>query len=120
MQFISSNFSLEESNVAAFGVPLGKNARKALDSLRRISQFVEPMDLGSGTNLLRNVRVHDIGDIDLTSFDKITEQTKKILDTNKIPLVLGGNHLLSLYSLEAFDNVKLIVFDAHGDFKNSY
>src|SRR3989338_5860922 len=120
MQFISSNFSLEESNVVAFGVPLGKNSRKALDSLRRISQSVEPMDLDSDTNLLENVRVHDIGDIQLASFDKITEQTKKILNMNKVPLILGGNHLLSLYSLKAFDDVKLMVFDAHGDFKNSY
>ena len=120
MQFISSNFTLEESNVVVFGVPLGKNARKALDELRRISQFVEPMDLDSDTNLLENIRVYDIGDVELDSFDRITEQTKKILQMNKTPLILGGNHLLSLFSLKAFNNVKLIVFDAHGDFKNSY
>ncbi len=120
MQFINSNFTLEESNVVAFGVPLGKNSRKSLDELRRISQFVEPMDLDSGTNLLENAKVHDVGDVELTSFDKITAQVKKIRDMNKVPLILGGNHLLSLYSLKAYENIKLIVFDAHGDFKNSY
>lgn len=120
MKFISSNFTLEESNVVAFGVPIGRNSVKALQSLRYISQFVEPMDLDSGRNLLENVKSHDIGNIQLTSFDKITEETEKALSTNKIPLILGGNHLLSYYALKAFENVKVIVFDAHGDFKNSY
>ncbi|MBI2542630.1 MAG: arginase family protein [Candidatus Aenigmarchaeota archaeon] len=120
MKFASFDFNLDESNVVAFGVPLGKNPNKSLQSLRYVSQFVEPMDLDSGVNLLENVKLHDSGDMELTSLDRITEETKKILQMNKPPLILGGNHLLSLYSLKAFENVKLVVFDAHGDFKNSY
>lgn len=120
MKFLNSNFTLEESNVVVFGVPLGKNSPKTLESLRYTSQFVEPMDLDSGLNLLEGVKTLDIGDINLGSFDEITSQTKKILDMNKIPLILGGNHLLSFYSLKAFENMKLVVFDAHADFKESY
>ena len=120
MKFLGTNFNLEESNVVVFGVPLGKNSLKALESLRRISHFVEPMDLDSEVNLLENVKTFDIENIELDSLEKITEQIKKILDMNKVPLMLGGNHLSSYYSVKAFSNVKLLVFDAHGDFKNSY
>ncbi len=119
-KFIISDSSLEDSNIVVFGVPLGKNSVKSLESLRYIDQFVEPMDLDANVNLLENVRTHDIGNVKLSSFDDITKMTRKVLGMNKIPLILGGNHLLTLYSLKAFDNFKLIVFDAHGDFKNSY
>jgi len=121
MKFLKTDFSLEESNVVVFGVPLGKNSLKALDSLRCVSQFVEPINLDSGINLLENIRTVDIGDIKLDSLEEVTKQTKEILEMNKTPLIIGGNHLLSLYSLKAFEkDVKLIVFDAHADFKDSY
>ncbi len=120
MKFASSQIDIEESNVVAFGVPIGKNSIKSLEALRYASQFVEPMDLDAGVNLLENVRISDLGNLEMDSLEEITRKTEHILAMDKFPLILGGNHLLSYYSLKAFNNIKLIVFDAHGDFKNSY
>ncbi|MBI2545355.1 MAG: arginase family protein [Candidatus Aenigmarchaeota archaeon] len=120
MKFLGTDFSLEESNAVVFGVPLGKGSIKSLESIRRVSSFVEPMDLDYDVNLLEKVKTFDKGNIELDSLDKITEEIKNILNMKKIPLMLGGNHLSSYYSVRAFKKVKLIVFDAHGDFKNSY
>ena len=120
MKFLGTDFTLEESNVVVFGIPLGKNSVNSLESIRRASNFVEPMDLDSEINLLEKIKTFDTGNIKLNSLDEITEQIKKILGMKKIPLMLGGNHLSSYYSARAFRNVKLIVFDAHGDFKKSY
>lgn len=117
-KFSTDIFSEEEADVIVFGVPLGKDSTEALQSLREVSWFVEPMDLDKKENLLENVKTADIGDVN--NLDEVTEQVKKIINERKIPLILGGNHLLSFYSLQAFDNVKLIVFDAHADFKDKY
>ena len=117
-KFSTDIFSEEEADVLVFGVPLGKDSDKALENLRDVSWFVEPMDLDKKKNLLEDVKTADIGDVN--SLHEVTEQTKNIISRGKVPLILGGNHLLSLYSVQAFDDVKLIVFDAHADFKDSY
>ena len=114
-KFSTDIFSEEEADVLVFGVPLGKDSDKALENLREVSWFVEPMDLDKKKNLLENVKTADIGDVN--SLHEVTEQTKNIISRGKVPLILGGNHLLSFYSVQAFDDVKLIVFDAHADFK---
>jgi agmatinase len=119
-KFICDLFTKEESDVITFGVPLGSGSKKSLIALRKVSDMVEPFDLDKKRNLLENTKIFDIGDLKLKKLDDITENTKKILNDKKTPLVLGGGHLLTLYSLKAFKDVKLLVFDAHCDLKNEY
>lgn len=120
-KFFTDIFTPEQANVIVFGAPLGKYSLEALRRLRETSWFVEPFDADKNKNLLENVRLADIGNIELKNLDVITEQTKKILDDKKIPLMFGGSHLSTLYSLKVFDkNMKLIVFDAHADLKDEY
>jgi len=110
----------EEADVIVFGVPLGKDSKKMIDGLRETSWFIETFDTNKGKDLLGKIKIADIGDIQLTSIDDIFVQTKKIVDQNKIPLILGKSHLLTLYALKAFENVKLVSFDAHADIYDSY
>lgn len=117
MKFLTDAFSEKESNVIAFGVPLGKHGKKSLESLRKTSRFVESFDIDSKKNLLENARIFDAGDIELS---KVTEKVKEIRDSKKIPLMLSNGHLPTFYSLRGFDNVKLIVFDAHTDLYDKY
>lgn len=120
-KFLTDVFDENEANVIAFGVQLGKFAKAELKSIRDASWFVEPYDVDKNVNLLENVRVFDSGDLKLGSLDEITQNVKKILDVKKIPLMLGSNHLSSLYSLKAFlAETKLVVFDAHCDLKDEY
>ncbi|HLC59711.1 MAG TPA: arginase family protein [archaeon] len=114
-------FKEEESDVIVFGVPLGKFSNEELEAIREASWFVEPYDVDRRINLLENVRVFDSGNIKLKSLDDITEMTNHILEKNKIPLMLGGNHLSSLFALKAFPkDMKIITFDAHSDLKFDY
>jgi len=120
-KFITDLYSQAEANVIVFGVPFGKNAKKVLSSLRKVSDFVEPFDLDRKRNLFDSIRLSDIGDLKLKDFDEITEKCKEILSIRKFPLMLTRGHLGSLFSLMAFeDDVKVIVFDAHADLKNKY
>lgn len=120
-KFVCDLFKPEEANIIVFGVPLGKGSKPALKSLRRVSRLVEPFDIERKINLLENVKIADIGDINLEDFDEIYRQTKKIIDDKKIPLILGGEHTLTLYALGAKkEDTKIIVFDAHCDLKDVY
>lgn len=115
------NFPEEEANVVTIGIPLGKDAKNSLSSIREVSNFVDVFDVDRKVNMLENVRIGDVGDIELKKLSDITDNVKKIIDNGKFPLILGKSHLLSLYTLQAFPkNTKLIIFDAHGDIKNGY
>jgi len=119
-RFICDLFTPGEANVIVFGIPLGKDSNKALNSLRKASDYIEPFDLDKKRNLLDDIKVADIGDLRLKKLDEITTKTKEILEVKKTPLVLSGGHLSTYYTLKAFKDVKLIVFDAHTDLKNEY
>jgi agmatinase len=117
-KFSTDIFSEEDADVIVFGVPLGRDSQKALESLRDVSWFVEPFDLDKKKNLLEDVKTADIGDVNTLS--EVNGKVRKIFHEGKVPMILGGNHLLSLHSIRAFDDAKVIVFDAHADLKDRY
>jgi len=119
-KFACDLFKPEEANVIVFGVPIGNNSKKVLENLRKTSDDIETFDIDKRINLLDNVKIADISNLKLNKLDDITKKTKAILREKKIPLILGGGHLISLYAMKAFENVKLIVFDAHCDLKDEY
>ena len=116
----SSYVSLKDADVVVFGVPLGRDSTRMADFLRETSWFLESFDPNSGKDLLDNIKIFDVGNIPLTSLDDITKKEKKVASMNKIPLILGKSHLLTLYASKAFNNIKLVSFDAHADIKEYY
>jgi len=116
-KFLTDAFTEEQANVIVFGISTGKDGQKSIDSIRETSWFVEFFDADEKRNLLENIRVHDIGNVDLAD---ATKKIREIRKSNRIPLVLSRAHLSSLYSLKGFDDVKLIVFDAHTDLHDRY
>jgi agmatinase len=110
----------------------GKNFRSsgqkdAPDYLRDYSQRyffdrVDPFDAGTGAKISRE-RVADMGNIRLRSGKPsaaITDEIKKIIGNDAVPLIMGGDHSISypvLRSYEKFKRIILINFDAHLDYK---
>jgi len=120
-KFACDIFTPESANVIIFGVPLGSDSAQGIESVRDASWFVESFDIDKKINLLENVKLADIGNLDFKNLEDITRQVKEIMEKNKIPIILGGGHLLSLYSTQALEkNAKLIVFDAHSDLADKY
>ncbi|MEM5843840.1 MAG: hypothetical protein QW841_01190, partial [Candidatus Aenigmatarchaeota archaeon] len=95
--FLAESSKFEEADIVIFGVPLGKDAKKILTSLRETSWFVEFFDVDKKRNLIEKVKFYDAGDIQLTSENDIVVKTKEILESKKIPLILGKSHLLTLF-----------------------
>jgi len=112
---------VEEGDVAILGVLLGKVAKDSIESMREQSWHVEFFDFDSKKNLFNNLRVADLGNIEVKQHDDITKKVSEILENRKIPFLLGGNHQLTLYALKAFENFpKLLIFDAHTDIYDEY
>ena len=121
VKFICDLFKPEEADIIVFGVPIGKDSKKVLTSLRKVSDLVETFDLDKKENIFDNIKTADIGNLKLKKLDEITEKCKDILKLGKMPLMLSRGHLASLFSLKAFpEDVKVIVFDAHCDLKDKY
>jgi agmatinase len=121
IKFVTDMFSIEEANVIVFGIPLGEKSDITLQNLRKVSRLIEPFDLEKKKNLLEGIKIADLGDYSSTTPSDILKNTKRFIDLNKIPLILGGQHTLTLFTIGALpDGAKIIVFDAHCDAKDVY
>jgi agmatinase len=79
---------------------------------------------------LTDINVFDGGDLELCFGDTqkvllaIQEFTKGILDDNKLPLMIGGEHLVTLGAVRAvlkkYPDLHIIHFDAHADLRQDY
>jgi len=119
--FICDLFTPAEADIIVFGVPVGKDSKKVLTSLRKVSDYVQVFDLDKKRNIFDDLKTADVGDLKLKKMNEITEKCKEILKLGKIPLMLARGHLASLFSLKAFpEDVKVIIFDAHADLRNKY
>jgi agmatinase len=111
----------KEAEVIIFGAFLGKRAKEMMNSLRKNSWFVEWFDLDDEKNLVENIKVFDLGNIQVKNGSEISEMVSKILENKKIPFMFSISHLATYFSLKSFPkNVKVVSFDAHFDVKNSY
>lgn len=138
----------EESRVAVYGVPLdittsfGTGTSKGPEAIRTTSALqIETFLLDKGYDIHDKVKIFDLGDLKIsnkinTSKNKkerndlildyldrtIPEINLSLINKNKIPLVLGGEHTLSYFSIQAFSKKKPIIihFDAHRDMKPQY
>ncbi|MGM0509706.1 MAG: agmatinase [Thermoplasmatota archaeon] len=128
--FASSNGSYEGSDYVILGVPFDKTSsfRAGCDQgpeyIRKASYCFEPYMMEYDVSL-NDIPIHDLGDIDdLGSIEQIGEalgaKIESIVGDNKIPIVMGGEHSISPYVISAFDEIDVIVFDAHLDFRDEY
>ncbi|MDY2739975.1 MAG: agmatinase [Acidaminococcus sp.] len=79
---------------------------------------------------LEDYAVFDSGDLELPfgsprrALDAIRKRTETILRDGKLPLLLGGEHLVTLGAFEAvlekYPDLHLIHFDAHTDLREDY
>jgi agmatinase len=120
-KFVYDLFVPEQADVIVLGIPLGRDSRRALTVLRRASRQIEPFDLETGQNLLEGIKIADVGNLRSVDPGEISHRIKAIVQGDKFPLILGGDHLLTLYTLNALgQDTRMVVLDAHCDLKNTY
>ena len=79
---------------------------------------------------LKDFKTVDTGDLDLPigavedALDIVYQATKQVVKDNKLPMVIGGEHLISYPVIkalhEAYDDLHVIHLDAHTDLRESF
>ena len=133
--FIKSHPNYEESKAVLDGMPMDwtvsyrPGSRFGPARIREVSIGLEEYSLYLDREL-GDVKFFDAGDIPLPfgnpekSLAEIKNFVRKVLADGKIPVGLGGEHLVSLPVMEAvyekYPDMAVIHFDAHTDLRTDY
>ncbi len=133
--FIGCDAPYEEASVVLFGAPFDSTtsfrpgARFGPAAMRHESFGLETYSPYQDADLT-DYRVFDSGDIELCfgsaeqALQDIEARAETILADGKLPLLLGGEHLVTLGSFRAvlrhYPDVHIIHFDAHADLRDDY
>lgn len=124
-----------ESKIVVFGAPFDgttsyrPGARFASSAIRSESYSIETYSPYQDKDL-EDISVFDAGDLELPYgnpakvLEKIEKFVLKILKRGKLPLMIGGEHLVSLGAVRAalknYKNLHIIHLDAHSDLRDEY
>ncbi len=133
--FIGCDSEYFESDIVIFGAPFDgttsfkSGARFGPSAIRNDSFGIEtysPYQDGD----LSDIKVFDSGDLELPFgntkkvLEIVEKYTEKILADEKIPVMIGGEHLLTLASvlatLKKYPDLHIIHLDAHTDLRDEY
>lgn len=133
--FIGCDCEYSEADIVLFGAPFDSTtsfrpgARFGSAAIRHESFGIETYSPYQDMDLL-DKKVFDSGDLELSfgspdaALADIEAQSKKILDDGKLPILIGGEHLVTLGSVRAVfekhPDMHIIHFDAHADLRDDY
>ncbi|AWK50881.1 agmatinase [Clostridium beijerinckii] len=133
--FIGCDNEYEESKIVIFGAPFDSTTsfrpgtRFASKAMRSESFGVETYSTYQDKDL-EDISIFDGGDLELPfgnpsrALNQIEEFTEEIVNDNKIPCMIGGEHLVTLGAVRAvakkYPDLHVIHFDAHADLRDDY
>ena len=135
VNFIGCDAEYEEADIVIFGAPFDSTTsfrpgtRFAGGAIRNDSYGLEVYSPYQDKELIEN-KVCDCGDLELAigSSERVLEQIQEcaaeILKDEKLPFLIGGEHLVTLGSVRAaaerYPDMHIIHFDAHTDLRQDY
>lgn len=130
VSFLNAEHSYEEADVVIYGNTFDHTtcfrpgAREAPNFIRRASYNFEPYMYEHGVNLAE-LKVHDGGNFDVgVVVDDMIEEAgfylKQAVRDGKFPILLGGEHSVTIPAVRAFEDIAVITIDAHLDSRDSY
>jgi agmatinase len=123
--------TFEEAKYLILGVPLDvtstyrSGARFAPLAIREASLNIETYSFRTGMDV-EDLKIHDLGDLHVAgevdeTLKRLGLATKELLDSKKMPVIIGGEHTITLGVMRSVGkNVALVGFDAHLDMRNEY
>ncbi|MFQ6065408.1 MAG: agmatinase [Candidatus Bathyarchaeia archaeon] len=129
--FSGSQRTYEEADYVILGIPLDvtstyrSGARFAPLAIREASLNIEAYSFRAGIDV-EDLKLHDLGDVHVAgdvdeTLKRVELVTKDVLNSDKMPVAIGGEHTITLGMLRAFDGeVAVVSFDAHLDLRNEY
>lgn len=133
--FIGCDSGYNESKIVLWGAPFDSTtsfrpgARFGSAAIRHESFGIETYSPYQDKDLT-DIKVFDCGDLELcfgsseSALNDIEEQTEKILNDGKLPIMIGGEHLVTYGAVQAvfkkYPELQIIHFDAHADLRDDY
>ena len=133
--FIGFENKYEDSCAVLFGAPYDgtssfkPGSRFAPNVMREDSWAIESYSPYLDKDL-EDLKLFDYGDLELPFGDKkrslrfISDFVNKVIQDDKLPIMIGGEHLITLASIKSLakkhDDLHLIHFDAHTDLREEY
>ena len=133
--FIACDCEYDEANIVLFGAPFDSTTsfrpgtRFASKAIRSESFGIETYSPYQEKDL-EDYQIFDSGDLELrfgnpvSALQDIEERTAQILEDGKLPVMIGGEHLVTLGAVRAvakkYPDLHVIHFDAHADLREDY
>lgn len=133
--FIGCESSFEEASIVLYGAPFDSTtsfrpgARFGPSAMRHESFGLETYSPYQDKDLM-DIDVFDSGDLELCfgssemALSDIQKRAEEILKAERFPLLLGGEHLVTLGAVRAvaakYPELHIIHFDAHADLRDDY
>src|SRR5690606_35820269 len=133
--YLAAGDNYEASRLVIVGAPMDytvsfrPGSRGGPQAIRAASPGLEEYSLSAGKDL-REASFYDAGDLMLpigntqSSLQLIESAVAAIFAEQKFPLLLGGEHLISLGALRAaaqyHNNLAVVHLDAHADLRTDY
>lgn len=133
--FLCCDAPYEAAEIVLFGAPFDSTtsyrpgARFGSRAIRSESYGLESYSPYQEKDL-EDYAVFDSGDLELpmgsstAALEQIAQRTATILQDGKLPLLLGGEHLVTLGAVQAvaaqYSDLHIIHFDAHADLRQEY
>ncbi|MDD5937364.1 MAG: agmatinase [Clostridiales bacterium] len=133
--FIGCDSDYEESKIVIFGAPYDgtcsyrPGTRFASAAIRNESYGIETFSPYQEKDLT-DYKIFDGGDLELPFGDPvkplemIEAMEKQILADDKLPVMIGGEHLVTLGAMRSvvkkYPNLHILHFDAHADLRDDY
>ena len=123
--------TFEEAKYVILGAPLDvtstyrSGARFAPLAIREASLNIETHSFRTNMDV-EDLKIHDLGDLHIAgevdeTLKRLELVTRDLLDAKKMPVVIGGEHTITLGVMRSVgENVALVSFDAHLDMRNEY
>ncbi len=135
MNFIGADADFADAGIVLFGAPYDSTtsfrpgARFGSQAMRMESFGIETYSPYQDRDLA-DVRVHDAGDLELPfgapepALAMVEGKAAEIFAAGKVPVMLGGEHLVTLGAVRAaakrFPDLHVIHLDAHADLREDY
>ncbi len=127
MAFIGSGYSFDESDIVVIPVPYEKTVCympgtvKGPKAIIDASTQLEDFDVELGYEINKKVKIHTAKEC---GFDEIEKSVLEILNKNKFPVILGGEHTVTVPAVKAaagkYGDLSVLQIDAHADLRDEF
>lgn len=126
--------SFEKADYVVFGVPFDvtstyrTGARFGPNAIRQASLNIETCSFRTGLDV-EDLKIHDLGDLHVSAdtvqtLHRVEGVTRSILDAGKVPIMIGGEHTITLGSTKGLGSrskhLAVVSFDAHLDLRDEF